>query len=59
VLAQERGEIAPGAYLDEFNQLVAADFRRLEAVLGRRWPRRSSIPRPSAAHGLEGPSERD
>lgn len=35
VLAWQRGEIAPEAYLDEFTRLVAADFRRLDQVLGR------------------------
>jgi hypothetical protein len=35
VLALERGEIAPQVYLDQFNQLVADDFHRIDAVLGR------------------------
>jgi hypothetical protein len=34
-LALQRGEIAPQVYLDQFNQLVAEDFRRIDAVLGR------------------------
>ena len=35
VLAFEDGKIAPEAYLDEFNELVATDFRRLDEVIGR------------------------
>ena len=34
-LALKRGEIAPQVYLDQFNQLVTEDFRRIDAVLGR------------------------
>jgi len=35
VLALERREIAPEAYLDEFNRLVEVDFRQIDEVLGR------------------------